>query len=71
MLSRVRPGTLAADLGLEDGDMMRLLGTRSAAAAAREGQTGISYLIDGLDGAEVQVELIRAGALTTLRWRFE
>jgi hypothetical protein len=67
----VSPDTLPADLGLEDGDALRTIGGRSAYEAHAEGQGGIGFLVDGLDGREISTTLARGGTLVTLRWTFQ
>lgn len=70
-VSGVRDGTLAADLGLSDGDVLQGLDERSARSAHGEGQGGIGYLVDGLGERDVDVKILRGGAAIEMKWRFE
>jgi len=54
IVSDVRHDTLMAGLGFEEGDALQMIGDRSAAQAAKEGQGGSGLLVDGLQGARGQ-----------------
>jgi len=71
-VSGLRPESLAASLGLRDGDRLLAIGLRSASEAHGEGQSGHAFLVDGLEGQTI-VATVRRGdeAVLRLRWSIE
>lgn len=67
----VAAGSLAAELGFRDGDILRAIGERPASAAHREGQGGVGFLVDGLDGRKIAVELVRDHKPDVLLWELQ